>query len=272
MELRLRVERPGPLRTILSAEIDLSLRKVRAIIDQRGVWVNQRSVWLAKHLLKRGDNLILFTDCLDLPGLPAPLPVLYEDDHLLVIDKPPFRVSVGKRSVQTWVERHRPDHPAIHVVHRLDRETSGCLVVGKTKRVIEHFNRVFREREVRKTYEAIVAGKVPWEQRVFEQRIDGRSARSTCIRKSVFGKRTLLGVQPHTGRKHQIRRHLEEAGFPVVGEKEYAFGGVAPRHLLHAARIEFPHPDSGEWISVSSPRPPDFQRFLELGGVPAKKV
>ncbi|HVE82081.1 MAG TPA: RluA family pseudouridine synthase, partial [Myxococcales bacterium] len=240
----------------------------------------------------------------DEPETPTELPEVLRDDFLLVLDKPaglPIHPTARyhKGTLVTLVrERYGDDYA--YPVHRLDRETSGLLVCGRTPEVCRALMRSFMRSDVRKEYLAICEG---WPERgEFEVdapiaegtafiriavRIDPAAGKPSRTRFEVVerfergGERfSLLRAHPETGRQHQIRIHLREAGFPVVGDKMYGpderyFDRFSrheldedawrrlrlPRHALHAARIRFPHPGSEQVVDLRSPLPPDLEAF-----------
>ena len=215
------------------------------------------------------------------------LRVAYEDEHLLVVDKPAGVVahpSAGHDS-GTLVhgvlslgaaggEEARPG-----LVHRLDRDTSGLLVVARTEEAHERLKRLVQRRELLREYLALVRGR-PRSRRGRIEAPIGRDRRDPT-RHSLDTDRprdavthfelleqidqvALLGVRLETGRTHQIRVHLAAIGLPVVGDPVY--GVPDPelgRQFLHAARLAFTHPFTGERVEVESPLPPDLARYVE---------
>jgi 23S rRNA pseudouridine1911/1915/1917 synthase len=229
---------------------------------------------------------------------PLPLVVLYEDQDLLAVDKPPGLVvhpAPGWRSgTLVHALAHRlggladvgaPDRPGI--VHRLDRDTSGVILVAKTAAAHRHLARQFRDRHVDKRYLAVVRGRVSAPSGVVDRPI-GRHAherkrmsvhsprgRPAVTRWAVlerFSGATLLRVQPETGRTHQIRVHLAAIGHPIVGDPVYGVrrrGGAAagplaafPRQALHAEEIRFRLPTGGAPIAIVAPLPADLEQLV----------
>lgn len=225
--------------------------------------------------------------------------ILFEDDNLLVIDKPAGMVvnkaetTEKEKTLQAWVEKKlgiRKQELGIGgragIVHRLDKETSGLLLIAKTPESFTNLQSQFKNRQVEKRYLALVHGKVvpqegeirapvgrlPWNRERFGILPGGREAvtKYKTVRYYPFPKReeyTLLELSPLTGRTHQIRVHLKYAGFPIVGDKFYAGRKRAredrkfcPRVFLHASFLEFKHPVSGKKLVFESPLPKDLSK------------
>lgn len=214
--------------------------------------------------------------------------VRYEDDALLVVDKPAGVVTHPSRGHASGTLVHgllargirggeNAERPGI--VHRLDRNTSGLLVVARTDRAHRRLQRMLREREIERTYVVLVHGAFPAALSVdraigrdirnrtrMSTRTDRpRDARTHFRRIAAFERHSLIEARLDTGRTHQIRVHLEAVGFPVVGDPVYGRRGAElglRRQFLHARRIAFAHPESGEPIVVESELPPDLGAVL----------
>lgn len=214
----------------------------------------------------------------------------YEDADIIVINKPPGWAAHGGSGlswgVVDWLRAHRPDLPEVNLVHRLDRETSGALVFGKTLAVLQHLQVAFATRQVSKYYLALVAGAWRLDERVMvdqplartvvaggERRAcpaaDGQSAQTEFQCLERFHDATLLAASPHTGRMHQIRVHAQCLGHPLVGDQKYgdkatnqAFAKAGLRRLfLHAERITVPLL-SGEKQTIIAPLDPDWDACI----------
>jgi 23S rRNA pseudouridine1911/1915/1917 synthase len=216
----------------------------------------------------------------------VPLHVAYEDEHLLVVDKPagvvvhPAPGHPRGTLVHGLLERGAaggdPERPGI--VHRLDRDTSGLLVVARSAEAHSRLQRLVRRRELEREYVALVRGR-PRSRRgrieapigrdrttPFRQSLDTESPRDAVTDFEVerlWPAHALLRVRLVTGRTHQIRVHLAAIDLPVVGDEVY---GVPERSLgrqfLHAGRLAFPHPFTGDPVDVESPLPPELELFL----------
>ncbi|MBH9553288.1 RluA family pseudouridine synthase [Inhella gelatinilytica] len=210
---------------------------------------------------------------------PREFPILFEDEHLLVVDKPAGVAVHGGSGVSFGVieqlRRARPQAKFLELVHRLDKETSGVLVMAKKRSALTHVQDQFRGRETGKTYAALVWGDWPEKLKVIDQALlktldakgerhvrvvpadhDGAKRSITLVKVAQrLGWATLLDVTIKTGRTHQIRVHLAEAGHAIVGDPKY--GDFAKnkelargprrfeRMFLHAKRLQFTHPASG---------------------------
>ena len=212
------------------------------------------------------------------------LPVAFEDAALLVIDKPSGVAVHGGSGVSFGVieslRAARPQAKLLELAHRIDRDTSGLLVIAKKRSTLVELHRMLREGEVEKSYSAVVAGKYrgPAEIRAsLHKYVTASGERRVAVREEGMAAATrvrVLKAKPElsvlelrllTGRTHQIRVHLAHVGHPILGDDKY--GGEArkraPRLLLHARRLAFRHPASGERIVIESPLPADMRRFLE---------
>jgi 23S rRNA pseudouridine955/2504/2580 synthase len=225
---------------------------------------------------------------------PRDFPILYEDEHLIAIDKPAGVAVHGGSGVSFGVieqlRRGRPAAKMLELVHRLDRDTSGILLVAKKRSALTALQDQFRERETGKVYLALVAGAWPARQKVVdlplhkylqadgERRVkvvsrddpDGMRAISLVKVDRRVGDFTLVEVTIKTGRTHQIRVHLAASGHPIAGDDKYgdfelnkalAREGLK-RMFLHAWRLQFSHPARGERIELVAPLPPELARYL----------
>ncbi|MEY4753703.1 MAG: hypothetical protein RJA44_1378, partial [Pseudomonadota bacterium] len=233
---------------------------------------------------------------------PREFPVLFEDEHLLVIDKPAGVAVHGGSGVSFGVieqlRRARPTAKFLELVHRLDRETSGLLLIAKKRSALTKLQEQFRQRETGKTYAALVIGPWPASRKVIdvalhkyldaagERRVravgadapEGQRSISLVRIVQAFEGWTLLDVTIKTGRTHQIRVHLQSAGHPIVGDDKYGDFGLNKafargeittgcrfeRMFLHARALAFDHPSSGERIELSAALPPECATLLEL--------
>ena len=209
--------------------------------------------------------------------MPTPLPILFEDEHLLIADKPAGLLSVpgpGRDLLSALGEQGLDVLP----VHRLDRDVSGAVLLARTRELQQALQDLFRERALTKTYWALALGQPRRPQGEFKYPIDDSAAKA---RVSAIGKpsRTRWRVLAQyaqasqyevdlvTGRKNQIRLHFAHAGHALVGERKYARGKDDPfkfkRVALHAWRLAFLHPVTGAEVEVEAPLPPDLVELVD---------
>lgn len=248
-----------------------------------------------RHLVRSGDKIELTEaplEKIDNQPEPIPLEVLFEDKDIIVINKPPGLVvhpGAGHRQhtlVNALLSRCSTlsgiggkERPGI--VHRLDKETSGCLVVAKNDWAHRELSRQFAERGVKKIYLALVAGKLRKATGVIEEKIGrhpvhrqrmsvasarGRPAKTDYRVVCSGDQASLVECRLYSGRTHQIRVHLHHLGHPVLGDKVYAahLAKNFPRHMLHAWKLGFRHPCSGELKSFEAPLPDDFTAAMKI--------
>jgi 23S rRNA pseudouridine1911/1915/1917 synthase len=267
-----------------------SRARAQRLIDEGRVRVDGR-VRRKRHEVNTGEQIDVedTEPVADAPTADVPFGVAYEDAHLIVVDKPAGVVvhpARGHRSgtlSQALAGRAAGgDEPwRAGIVHRLDRDTSGLLVVAKNDEVHRALKELLAARHLRREYLALVAGTPAARAGTIEAPIgrdrrhrtlmsidsdDPREARTHFEIVEVLPSATLLRVSLDTGRTHQIRVHLQSIGHPVCGDRQYgtkdAYG--LDRQFLHAARLAFPHPVSGEPVDVASPLPDDLARALSL--------
>jgi 23S rRNA pseudouridine1911/1915/1917 synthase len=269
---------------------DLSRTHARQLIDDGFITVNGKT---AKPSLKLtpGDEIIVTIPPETPSALEAeniPLKIIYEDADLLVIDKPaglavhpapgsPSHTLVN--AILNYLPGVGKDADSLRpgIVHRLDKDTSGLLVVAKNRVAQANLSDQFKNRAVSKTYLALVRGKLTPEKGIIEADIgrdpkhrqrmavvsSGREARTDYRVIRYYGNYTLLEIKPETGRTHQIRVHLAAIGFPVAGDAEYGFKTpLLSRQFLHAHRLRFKLPSTGGYVEFESPLPEDLQQAL----------
>jgi len=248
-----------------------------------------------RQIVRAGDKIDLIEpppEKVDIRPEAIPLDVLFEDDDLIVINKPAgmtVHPGAGQRE-HTLVNallshcttlsgiggKERPG-----IVHRLDKETSGCLVVAKNDMAHRELSKQFAARKVEKIYLALVAGKLRKPAGVIDEKIGrhpvdrkrmqvsshrGRTARTEyrVIRSSDAA--SLIECRLHSGRTHQIRVHLHHLGYPVLGDRVYAprFAKNFPRQMLHAWKLGFRHPRTSQWQTFEASLPEDFDIALKV--------
>ena len=208
--------------------------------------------------------------------------ILWSDEHLILINKPPGLLTLPDGydpSLPHLKSILEPAYGRLWIVHRLDRETSGIIVLGRSKDAHRQLNAQFEGRNVEKTYHALVVGTPPWDEKRVEYPLlpDGDRMHRTVVdhkhgkaSQTVFRvlrrfeDHSLVEATPATGRTHQIRAHLSAIGFPLIGDQLYGDKNH-PSHCLlgrlglHALSLAFDHPHSSERVLFKAPYPNDFR-------------
>lgn len=288
----LRALEGGRLDAVLARAFDLSRANVQRLIEDGAARINGEVARKSANV-QAGDLLAL-----DLPEVEsevAPtgldLPLLYEDERVAAIDKPAGLAVHGAPGDTSptvaawWLERLGDraggfDMERPGVVHRLDKDTSGVLLLAKDSAAHSALSAAFEQRETKKTYLAIVDGVPTQARAVVDAPIDrdprdrtrmavttrGRESRTEYEVVGHDGRQALLVVRPESGRTHQIRVHLAAIGFPVVDDGVYGRKAPKGRQLLHAYQIDAPHPDGGR-LTVTAPVPADMASEIRSLGL-----
>ena len=272
---------------------DLSRATAQRLIKAGEVTVNGRPS-KPSYRVQVGDEVVVRVPTeMPAPVVPEniPLDVIYEDDALLVVNKPAGMVvhpAYGHASgtLVNAVLAHCPQIADVGgpdragVVHRLDKDTSGLILIAKDGVTRAALQRQFKRRQVAKTYLALVEGQMQPREGVVEAPVgrdkrqrkkmavvrSGREARTLYRAIEYFANHTLLEVRPHTGRTHQVRVHLSWLGYPIVGDAVYGRHRqrlLRGRHFLHAARIRFSHPATSEEVEFEATLPPELAAVLD---------
>jgi 23S rRNA pseudouridine1911/1915/1917 synthase len=279
---------------------DWSRSQLQRQIVSGQVTIGSQTIYKAGEEVKAGDRITLRAPQRELRALAEDLPVdiIYEDDDLVVVNKPAgMVVHVGAgvksgtlvnallhhiRKLSTGGGEHRPG-----IIHRLDKMTSGLLIVAKNDAAHRILAGQFKSREVHKTYQALVHGRITQETGKMTQPVGRDPVRRVRMKAGGIGARealtnyrvvqrfdhfTLVDAEPRTGRTHQIRVHFAALGHPVVGDTLYGAPAkftvagkirkTLERNFLHAAAIEFRHPKSGQTLRLEAPLPGDLREFL----------
>ena len=276
-------------RFLASALPELSRARIQALVKGGQATVDGRPA-KPSQALRAGEAVEFHIPAESEPSPLAaqdiPLQILHEDKFLMVLNKPAGLVThpgAGNRegTVANAVLHHCGDVPVAGgtdrpgIVHRLDKETSGCLVVAKTEPVQRALSAMFADRAVEKTYLAMVEGKPRHPHGAIDAKIGrhpvhrqkmaiaerGRDAFTAYRVLGSEGSLALIECKPRTGRTHQIRVHLKHLGHPVAGDPVYGRRGKFERHLLHAWKLAFVHPGTGKRMWFTAPPPGDFPEW-----------
>lgn len=286
---------------------EVSRTRIQRAIEDGDVLVNQH-VAKSSYRLRDGDHIEIDLPeppPVDLIAEPIPLNVVYEDDDLIVVDKPAGMVvhpgaGVDSGTLANALVYHFNSLSGVAgrirpgIVHRIDKDTSGLLVVAKNDVTHEKLSDQFRDRKVFKQYTALVYGRLIQDRGEIEARLGrsphnrtrmsvlkgdaGRAAHTIYEVATRYQEFTLLNIQIKTGRTHQIRVHLAHIGHPVVGDSTYGAGRENSirntatrraiqslgRHFLHSTELAFNHRSTGERLSFTSPLTPELAALLAI--------
>jgi 23S rRNA pseudouridine1911/1915/1917 synthase len=275
----------------------LSRSRIQDLIRSRHILINATAV-RSSHRIRAGDFISIEEPAAQpIKTEPEyiPLDILFEDSDLIVLNKPPGLVvhpAAGnwRGTLVNALLHHCPSLSGIGgeqrpgIIHRLDKETSGCMVVAKNDAAHIALSQQFASREVTKIYLTVVTGRLRQKNGTIEAPIGrhpvqrkkmavvkhGRAATTVYRVRQEMPDRTLVECTLHTGRTHQVRVHLKQIAHPVLGDHLYGkkLAGTARRHLLHAWKLGFVHPRTHQLMQFVSPIPAD---FLEAGVDPNLK-
>ena len=287
----LTVGKPDPkvLQDFLAFKFALSRRTAKAMIDGRSIWVNRKCVWIARFALRTGDLVevpsVVVRGAVRQSGGGEDIRretkdvrhvrVLWSNDGYLVCDKPAGLVSCDDPKSVEALLRGQEGIPTLEAVHRLDRDTTGCLMFAKNHAAHLAAVEVFKTHKVSKVYHAIATGGFKFAHQVIDAPIDGQPAVSKVTREASSADASFLRVRIETGRTNQIRKHLASVRCPIVGDRVFGLKSVrdprlmqVPRQMLHASTLALPDPlDPHAEIKVHSPLPADFRATLRLFGM-----
>jgi 23S rRNA pseudouridine1911/1915/1917 synthase len=288
----LTVSAPGRIDAVIAAAYpDLTRARVQRLIEGGHARVNGLAVRKSAQVAE-GDLVTVALPRTEhaKPVAPPGVTVLYEDDAIVAIDKPAGLAVHGAPgdtgpSVAAWFLARYPAEAALFdaerpgIVHRLDKGTSGVMLLAKTPSAQAALSAAFQERTTEKTYLALCEGVPKQPHAIVDAALarhpgdrtrmtvdhGGREAQTEYELLAERRERSLLRVHPTTGRTHQIRVHLAAIGLPVMGDRVYGRSGEG-RHLLHAWRIAVPHPAGGT-LTVTAPAPTDFLAAAAAAGL-----
>ncbi|MBD3415483.1 MAG: RluA family pseudouridine synthase [Candidatus Aminicenantes bacterium] len=275
---------------------DLSRSQIQNLIHQENVLVNSEVITKPSTRLKPGDHIEIQYHIPDSPKIvpqEMPLDIVYQDEDLAVVNKPSGLIvhpgaGTQKPTLVHALIHHFPEMKEVGpqtrpgIVHRLDKETSGLLVVAKNSEALQALKHQFKQRQVEKIYLGLVWGRyvknkgvISWPvgrhvtqgARISIRTKKPKKAETRFEVLNVFQEHSLLRIQPVTGRTHQIRVHMSASGHPIVGDKRYGRkkkkNRIQSRMFLHAASLSFFHPRTQKRMSFEIPLPDDLKQVLK---------
>jgi len=274
------------LLTFLSQRFEgkYSSRFLKKLIENNACQINGRTERFASTQVGNGDHIVLHLEDALTPSAKRfeADRILFEDDALIVYNKPAGINCDEKGILALWEDVL----PGLRLVHRLDRNTTGALLLAKHDRAFEELVKQFKALQVEKSYLAIVDGKLEQPKGKIENYLGkkkafagqtlwgsvksarGLYACTDWVRETSGKDATLVSCCPKTGRTHQIRVHMAELGHPILGDFQYGKQFLctyrAPRLLLHSEKISFQHPVTGEKVDISAPLPDDFKHAKQM--------
>jgi 23S rRNA pseudouridine1911/1915/1917 synthase len=262
------------LQDLLRERLSLSNRQAKALIDSRNVFVNGKRIWMARHLLKATDVITLPpTDAAASPAVrdTEPVELLWQDNWILAVNKPPGIVSESKPDSLEARLREQENLPGLRALHRLDKDTSGVLLFAKDQSLRGPYIELFRDKALLKEYLAIVRGVPETNQFTVQSRLDNKEAVTEVRVLTRTRNYAVVRCRIPTGRTHQIRRHLLQKDLILVGERNYGQNApvlsplerTIPRQMLHAVHLAFDCPHTGSRLSLKAPIFPDMEDTLK---------
>lgn len=259
----------------------VSKKQIKRLIESNHCLINQKMERFASTQVFLGDE-VQFEQTLEVKPSFHLKHILFEDPFLLIYNKP-AGVTTDPKGILELLKPHLNPHAPFFLTHRLDKDTSGALVLAKSAEVEAKLTESFASRHVKKEYLALVDGIPKNKEGVIENQLGkiggfagqtlygqvmqgGKTAKTTWRASKTSKKGSLLHCFPETGRTHQIRVHLSEMGHPILGDYQYGKSFKSPlrpaRHMLHAYRLSFLHPVTQELIKIQAPIPKDFQEYM----------
>lgn len=257
-----------------------SKKGIKKAIVKGHVKINGR-IGKTADFLTGGEHIEIFEDKPkgDSQNVRLTLEIIYEDEYLAIINKPAGIIVSGnmKRTIENALANNLeqsslPDRLLDpQPVHRLDAQTSGALLIGKTRSSVTALNKLFEERKIEKVYHAITIKKID-EKGEINTPIKGKNAETNFAALAAkesdkYGALNLLEIKPTTGRKHQLRIHLSSIGNPILGDKEYGIKNLISRGnglYLHASSLKFDHPFEDKKVNIEIPLPSKFTKIFQI--------
>lgn len=269
---------------VLAANIaGLSRRKARVLLDLGGVFLDGARVKIAGKMPRPGQTIVAHIGgaleratkevgtaarAKDEAQLP-PHRIVHEDDDFLIVDKPAGLLTAPTPESDRgnlFDLLKRSSYPTLFLVHRLDLDTSGLVVFARNETANRSLSERIRVHDFERQYVTVLHGQVSWDERMVDHPVDGKRAVSYFkVRERIAVGATVVEVRLETGRTHQIRLHAAHEGHPVLGDRKYGQASELhpPRLALHAEKLGFAHPRTGEAVAWESPLPEDLRAWLE---------
>jgi 23S rRNA pseudouridine1911/1915/1917 synthase len=262
-----------PLQNFLALRLNLSRNKAKGMLDERLVFVNGRRIWMTQHELRKGDKIEVMVPAPSATKKAKPPAFLYQDDEYIIVNKQAGRLSNGPDSLESDLQTLLK-MPRLQAVHRLDRDTSGCILIAKSKEAFDKAVELFKKQDISKIYHLLAMGEIKDRERRIDYPLEKEPAVTKLYLVSSNPVASHLKASLETGRTHQIRKHLAYIGHPVLGDRTYAVRGAIPeelrmidRQMLHATSLRFNSPFTGQAIRVEAPLPKDFTLWMKRLGL-----
>ncbi len=261
-------EKGVKLLDFLAQRLGISRNAAKGLLNARHVFVNRKRIWMARHPLRARDTVEIVPH--DSRPTKSSIVTLYEDDDYFIVNKPAATLSNGPRSLEERLQ-HQAQSNWPCCVHRLDKDTTGCLLLARHDEALEKAMQIFKRHDLNKVYRALVMGTVTPEEQTIKTPIGEESAISHVRVLDSNREASHVSVRIETGRTHQIRKHLTGIGHPVIGDRQYGSRSKhsekltkVGRQMLHAYGLQLRNPVSGQTIRAKAPLPHDFRRTMRL--------
>jgi len=247
---------------LLQDHEELTAEQILLCFEHGAVWLETagkpQRIYKPETTLKPGHKIHCYCNSTSLADCPFEAKLVADYDDFSIWNKPSGMLSQGSKwgdhwALYRWIKHHVWPERESFITHRLDRFTSGLIIVAHNKTTNSQFHRLFENRKVHKTYRAIVSGLLTQDQSLtLESNIDNKNAKSqvSVIDLQTSSQQSLVEIKPETGRKHQIRIHLAEADHPVINDRQYGKPPFTGDLQLQASELEFSHPTDNSNIHI----------------------
>jgi len=251
---------------VISEYFSISRKQSQKVIDEKLVLINEKRIWMKNHIVKINDRIEILSFS-SFKNQSKQIKIIWKDKYYIIVNKPPGLISNAHKNSLENILRLQEKNSDIFAVHRLDKETSGCIIFSTSQEAKQKAIPVFKENKIIKIYRGITIGKFPKIKKVIKNDIDGFIAKTKIKVLDSSKNNSFLEMQIETGRTHQIRKHLAANRHPILGDKKYAgnkneFSLRQPRQMLHAYKLIFNHPYTNETVNIRANLPDDFKRCL----------